>query len=241
LIFIQSASDKDCLIGGLFYQINNIDKNHKTLYNKCKYCTLICVIIGEGPSSMERKYPMDDKQILSLYLARDEQAITETDKKYGKLCFAIAKRILSNEETAKECVNDTYLKAWNSIPPKEPLPLSPYLAVISRNCALSAYRKQHSEGRGGEHVAVAFEELSECLSDSEPNIAHAMDLSAALDDFLSSLPKRTRIIFLRRYWYLCAPSEIALSLGISENNVGVILHRTRKQLKTFLEKRGIRI
>lgn len=182
---------------------------------------------------------MEESRILALYFARDEEALQETEKQYGKLCFGIAHRILQSPQDAEECVNDTLLRAWNSIPPASPSSLSAYLATVSRNVALDRYRLQHAEKRGGE-MGGALEELGECVTNTEQtSLSDSSEIRDALNGFLSSLSTRTRIVFLRRYWYLCSVAEIAQSIHMTEGNVKVLLHRTRKQLKAYLEERGI--
>lgn len=180
---------------------------------------------------------MDDSRIVELYFARDEAAISETDKKYGRYCHYIAKNILNNDEDAKEIVNDTYLKAWNTIPPNRPIPLKPYVGTISRNLALDAYDKHHAKKRGGQ-CELVFEELADFIPDGGEDIGESVALSDALNRFLTSLPERTRNIFVRRYYYLCTISEIASDYGMKESNVGMHLLRTRKKLSAFLEKEG---
>ena len=180
---------------------------------------------------------MDDSRIVELYFLRDEAAISETDKKYGRYCHYIANNILNNDEDAKEIVNDTYLKAWNTIPPNRPIPLKPYVGTISRNLALDAYDKRQAQKRGGQ-CELVYEELSDFISDGGDDIAESVALSDALNRFLTALPERTRNIFVRRYYYLCPISEIASDYGMKESNVGMHLLRTRKKLSAFLEKEG---
>jgi RNA polymerase sigma-70 factor (ECF subfamily) len=182
---------------------------------------------------------MEDQQILDLYFARSESAITETDRKYGRYCHSIAYNILEDHEDAKEIVNDTYLKAWNTIPPNRPDPLKPYVGMISRHLSLDRYEEYHTQKRGGQ-VPLVLEELAECIpdNDSREDIGESVALKDALAKFIRSLPDKTQIIFLRRYWYASSVTEIAEEYGMRENSVNVLLHRTRKKLKDHLQKEG---
>ena len=181
---------------------------------------------------------MDDVQIIELYWERSEDAIKETDKKYGKYCYYIANRILEDGEDAKEIQNDTYLRVWNTIPPKRPSFFKSYIGTIARNLSLNRYEQIHSQKRGG-RLALVLDELSECVADSasEDGSANAR-LTEALNRFLESLPSKTRAIFMRRYFYASDVCEIANEYAMSENGVSVLLFRTRKKLKDFLEKEG---
>ena len=182
---------------------------------------------------------MEDRQIVDLYLKRSEEAITETDKKYGRYCHYIAYRILENDEDAKEVVNDTYLKTWNTIPPNRPDRLKPYVGMISRHLSLDRYEEYHTQKRGGQ-VPLVLEELAECIpdNDSGADIGESVALRDALGRFVRSLPDKTQSIFLQRYWYSCSMAEIAEGYGMRENSVTVLLHRTRKKLKAHLQKEG---
>lgn len=182
---------------------------------------------------------MEDKQIVELYWARSEAAIAETEKKYGRYCYYIAYQILSSDEDAKEIKNDTYLKAWDTIPPKCPDPLKPYLGMISRQLALNIYEKQHTQKRGGQ-IPLVLDELLECVpdNDSGADIGESIALSDTLNRFLWALPGRTRNIFVRRYFYTSTIAEIAKDFQMKESNVTMHLLRTRKKLKQFLIKEG---
>lgn len=184
---------------------------------------------------------MEDKEILSLFGTRNERAIEEIRRKFGAYLRTIARSITGNDADAEEIENDTYLKAWNAIPPAAPDPLKPYLGAICRRTALDYWDKRHAECRTGNETALALEELSELLSDpeSDADFADRLALHTSLDRFLQGLPPRARIIFLRRYWYLSPISDIARDLHLSENHVAVLLHRTRVKLKQFLKKEGI--
>lgn len=182
---------------------------------------------------------MEDKQIVDLYWARSEAAIAETEKKYGRYCHYIAYQILDNDEDAREVVNDTYLKAWNTIPPRRPDPLKPYVGMISRRLALNAYEGQHAQKRGGQ-VPFVLDELSECIPDRDggADIGESVALSDALDRFLWDLPQRTRNLFVRRYFYMSPVAEIANDFQMKESNVTMHLLRTRRKLAQFLKREG---
>ena len=182
---------------------------------------------------------MEDKQIVDLYFARSESAITETDKKYGRYCHYIAYRILENDEDAKEIVNDTYLKAWNTIPPNRPDPLKPYVGMISRQLSLDRYEEYHAQKRGGQ-VTLVLDELAECIPDNnhQEDIGESVALRDALNRFVWSLSHKAQKVFVRRYWYTSSISEIAREYGMKESSVTVLLLRTRKKLKDFLQKEG---
>lgn len=182
---------------------------------------------------------MEDKQIVDLYFERSESAITETEKKYGRYCHYIAYRILGNDEDAKEIVNDTYLKAWNTIPPNRPGRLKPYVGMLCRQLSLDRYEKYHTQKRGGQ-VMLILDELAECIpdSDSRADIGESIDLKDALNKFVRSLPDKTQKVFVRRYWYSSSIAEIAEAYGMKESSVTVLLLRTRKKLKEFLCKEG---
>lgn len=185
---------------------------------------------------------MDDKRIVELYFERSEQAIRETELKYGNYCFLIARNILSSREDAEECVNDTYLRAWESIPPNSPDPLKTFLGKITRNIAINRYIRNRAKKRSGE-IDLLFDEICEFTPDpaSMTPLADEYALKEAINSFVASLPKKTRIIFVRRYWYLSPVAEIARELAVSENSVKVTLHRTRLAFKAHLEKEGIEL
>jgi len=183
---------------------------------------------------------MDDRQIVELYFARSEQAIEETRKKYGRYCRYIAKNVLGSDEDAEECENDTYLRAWESIPPNRPEKLSAFVGRIVKNLALNRLEARHAKKRSGQ-AELALSELEECLPDTSGDPADELALRDAVNGFLDSLPKLTRVIFVRRYWYLSPIKDIASDYGIGESRVKVTLMRTRARLKEHLTKEGISI
>lgn len=183
---------------------------------------------------------MEDAEIVGLYWKRDERAITESDAKYGVYCYTVANNILLNHEDTKECINDTWVKAWNTIPPQKPKSLKPFFAKIIRNLPLNRYQMQNAKKRGGDTVTVAIEELDECISsgDDVESAYFAKLLQKNVNQFLHTLPKRDCDIFLCRYFFLESTAEIAKRYGMRESNVLVILSRLRKKLKKFLRKEG---
>lgn len=183
---------------------------------------------------------MDDNAIVELYFKRSENAISETDKKYGRYCRCVAENILHSAEVAEECVNDAYMSAWSSIPPTRPARLRAYLARLTRNSALNRYARERAQKRDAGIEAV-LEEIEELIAAPESDPIDEIALRDGLNEFLASLPRKTRIIFVKRYWYLASIKEIAVEVDASETSVKVSLHRTRGELKQFLEKKGITI
>lgn len=186
---------------------------------------------------------MDDRDILDLYFARDEGAIEATAQKYGAYCSAVARNILDDPQAAEECLNDTWLRCWNAIPPQRPLSLKSFAGRIARNLALTRLRARDAQKRGGGQAELALEELSECVSGS-PTPEDALDrqaFQAALDRFLDGLPQLQRDLFLRRYWYLDSVSQLAQRFGMSETRVTTTLHRLRGRLKQHLNQEGFEL
>ena len=181
---------------------------------------------------------MDDSRIIELYWQRAEQAVVETDAKYGGYCYAIAYNILSNREDAEESVSDTYLAAWRSIPPKRPSILSAFLGKITRYISLDRWKSRSAYKRGGGEVPLALEELEDCVSggESPEETLLRRELVMRLNRFLEELPETERRVFLCRYWYLDSVSDIARRFGFSESKVTSMLHRTRQKLRKSLEK-----
>ncbi|MBQ8403609.1 MAG: sigma-70 family RNA polymerase sigma factor [Clostridia bacterium] len=185
---------------------------------------------------------MEDSDILALYFARDERAIEETQKKYGRYCRTVAYNVFANEADAEETVNDTYLGAWNSIPPQRPRIFSAFLAKITRNLALKKQRANMAARRGGE-AELTLLELCECVpasSDVEKEM-EARELSAVIDTFLRGLPETERRVFMRRYWYMDSIDDICLAHGFTEGKVKMLLSRTRKKLLERLVKEGVNL
>ncbi len=183
---------------------------------------------------------MEDEKIIALYFARDEQAVVETDRKYGGYCFTLANSILHNDQDAEETVSDTYLKAWNAIPPKKPSILKMFLAKITRNLAFSRWRNSSAGKRGGGEMELVLEELAGCISAPgrvEDNL-NARELALTIRSFLNTLPAREQDIFLRRYFYVEESSVIAKRYGMKQATVLRTLSRTREKLRIYLTKEG---
>lgn len=185
---------------------------------------------------------MEDTQILDLYYARSEQAIGETSKKYGSYCYSIAKNILENRQDAEESVSDTWLAAWNVIPPQRPNVFSAFLGRITRNLSLDRWRKNRAFKRGGGEMQLALEELQGCVSGSVSleNEMIRRETLASIRRFLDGLSPVERNVFLCRYWYLDTSEEIAEKSGFSATKVRSMLQRIRGRLNTHLEKEGLR-
>ena len=183
---------------------------------------------------------MEDTEIVALFLRRDEAAIRETAAKYGTALRNIAAGLTGDPLSAEECENDTYLQAWNSIPPHEPRDyLFPFLARITRHIAIDRCRRERAQKRGAPTVELTAE-MAECI----PSLADGFDapdaqaLTEALDRFLSALPGQQRSIFLRRYWFFDSVKEIAARFGVSQSKVKTTLHRLRERLREHLKKEG---
>jgi RNA polymerase sigma-70 factor (ECF subfamily) len=181
---------------------------------------------------------MEDSYIVDLYWKRSENAISETASKYGKYCQTIARNILFNNEDSEEAVNDTYLSAWNSMPPHRPSILSTYLGKITRRISLNMWRDRNRDKRGGGEVTLALDELEECIpsSYSVEQAIQAAELSEVIDRFIVALPTVERRVFVCRYWYLDPLSAICKQFGFSQAKVKSMLYRTRGKLLDYLKK-----
>lgn len=181
---------------------------------------------------------MEDTHIVQLFWERSEAAISESSKKYGKYCYSIAYGVLANQEDAEESVNDTYLDAWNTMPPHRPSVLSTFLGKITRRISIDKWRARTAEKRGGGEIALALDELEECIPDSHSVEAEVelAELAQVLDHFVTSLPAMERRVFIRRYWYLDPIAVIAERFGFSQSKVKMMLHRQRAKLLALLEK-----
>lgn len=182
---------------------------------------------------------MEDRQIVELFLKRSEDAIAAAQEKYSHYCLQIARRILPALEDAEECVNDTYLKAWNAIPPHEPQNLATFLGKITRNLAFDRYAALTADKRGGGELPLVLDELRLCVTDSDA--ADNLALADALNRFLQGLKPEKRKIFMLRYWYVMPVEEVAKKLHISQSKVKMTLLRVRGQLRDFLEKEELGI
>ena len=186
---------------------------------------------------------MNDKDIVQLYLDRDQRALSVTAKKYGNYCISIAKNILCNNEDAEECVNDTYLSTWNAIPPTIPTILSAFLGKITRNLAFNKYKHNHAMKRGNGEIAIVLDELAECVSgldDVEQEIERR-ELVETINSFLNTLAPKKRNIFICRYWYSDSVTSIARRYQMTESNVSTTLSRLRPELKEYLLERGYKL
>lgn len=183
---------------------------------------------------------MLDSRIVELYWARSEQAIDETEKIYGRYFYSIAYGILRDDEDSKEIVNDTYIKAWNNIPPERPKNLKAFLGRITRQLSINRLEKNLAKKRGGGQYVLALEEIEECIPDRD-NDVDTEELRNALNRFLRSLPDEPRRVFIRRYWHMSTISEIARDFSMSESKVKSMLMRTREKLKKYLLREGLSI
>lgn len=184
---------------------------------------------------------MEDYEIIELFFRRSEEAVTAASRKYGAYCRSVAANILPNREDVEECLNDTWLAAWDSIPPNRPEKLSVYLARIARNTALNRRKEQSAQKRGGGVVDAVLEELHEMIPCGS-TVDEALDeivLRDAINAFLRAQPKLKRTIFIRRYWAMEPVNDIAGALGLRRGQTATILYRLRRELKDHLEKEGI--
>lgn len=186
---------------------------------------------------------MDDSRIVELFWSRDESAVSAVAEKYGGYCRSIAFGILGSAEDAEECLSDTWLGAWNSIPPHRPSVLRTFLGRITRNLSFNKYKRDRAEKRGGGGISLVLDELAECVSGGEDPAQelNRRELIAEINSFLCSLTEQKRGVFVARYWYAESMSAIAGRFGMSENNVSVTLNRLRKQLRAHLSERGFEI
>lgn len=184
---------------------------------------------------------MEDRDIIALYLERNEGAIAETEKKYGRYCYSIAYNILYNVEDAQECVNDALMNAWDSIPPHMPAILSAFLGKLTRYVSLKKWRYARTQKRGGGEIALAYEELSDCIpgGKSVEEELQEKELAEVLDCFLDELPAAQRRIFICRYWYFDDISTICNQFGYSSSKVKSMLYRIRKKLLFRLNEEGV--
>lgn len=183
---------------------------------------------------------MDDSKIIELFWERSERALKEISAKYGGYCRAIAGNILGNWQDIDECLNDTWLAAWNSIPPQKPRSLSVYIGRITRNHALNRRKNLNAQKRGGGQTEAVLEELRECLSGSDmDDQLDELVLRDAINTFLRGQRSQNRAIFLRRYWAMERVEDIAMDLGLGRGQTANILYRMRRELKKHLEKEGI--
>ena len=186
---------------------------------------------------------MEDNAIIQLYWARDEGAIAATEEKYGGYCQAIALNVLGDAQEAEECVNDTYLHAWNAMPPQKPSKLSAFLGRITRNLSFDRYRRAGADKRGGGEMSLILDELADCVSgsDSVEQEIERRALAEAINDFLQTLSPQKRKLFVLRYWYCESVNEIAAKFGMKPSAVSTALGRMRAGLRAYLEGRGVTV
>lgn len=183
---------------------------------------------------------MEDNTIVELYWKRQEEAAVQTQQKYDDYCMHIAMRILGDPEDARECVNDAYAAAWNSIPPHQPENLRTYLGKLTRRICMKRWRSRDAKKRGGGEIPLSLEELGQCVPAGislEEQLA-GKELTATLNGFLQKLPKQQRQVFVLRYWHGCSVREIGEKFGFSKSKVESMLHRTRNRLRETLRKEG---
>lgn len=185
---------------------------------------------------------MEDSRIIDLYFERSEEAITRTAEKYGRLCRSIALRIVGSYEDAQECENDTYVAAWNAMPPIRPHILSAFLSRISRNIALNRY-EYNKAGKRNSQFDLVLDELEECLASSYSveDTYIAGEVAGMINAFLEKMKTETRVMFVRRYYYADSVKEIAERLAVSESKVKTTLFRVRQELKDYLEAQGVQV
>lgn len=183
---------------------------------------------------------MEDSKIVERFWERDETALSAVSEKYGKYCTTIAWNILGDEQSAEECLQDTLLKLWETIPPKRPTELQPFVGRIARNIALNALKARDAQKRGGGEAALLLDELSD-LPSGEHNVeqlAEQHEMLDAINSFLFSISAKKRIVLVLRYWHCYSIADISRVVGISEANVSNIIKRERKKLIEHLKKRG---
>ena len=185
---------------------------------------------------------MDDDRIIEMLFMRDEAGISAIDAKYGNACRKIAENILGNAQDAEECVNDAYLGVWNAIPPERPSPFLAFLYKILRNLSIKKLEFNRAEKRSAVYEELVSEvEQFLPAAESVENRIEQRELAAAIDEFLSTLTPENRKVFTRRYWFSESYEEIAREMGMSEGNVSMRLVRIRKNMKKFLERKGMNI
>ena len=183
---------------------------------------------------------IDDEKIIEMFFERDQQAIRELNRKYGKICHDLSYNIVNSRRDAEECVNDAYLGVWNAIPPAHPNPLLSYIVKIVRNISLKTYWKKEAAKRSG-HYKIALEEIEGYIADQKTveDEIEARELARIIEAFLDTLTVENRVIFMRRYWFADSYKDIAEFVGLSEKTISVRLTRIREKLKQYLIERGV--
>lgn len=181
---------------------------------------------------------MDDSKIIEMYFARNNSAINETKSKYGKLLYSVSYNILNVREDAEECENDTYMEAWECIPPNNPQVLSAFLSRITRNLSLKKLQLQSAKKRGGNNLALPLDELASVIPDSTDGISQ-LELTEILNTFLRSLKVQERRVFICHYWYCDTIKNISRQFGFTQSKVKMMLSRTKAKLIDYLQKEGV--
>ena len=184
---------------------------------------------------------LSDKDIVALFNERDEKALSAVSSKYGSYCETVVRNILHDPQDTEECLNDTWLKAWESIPPEKPRNLGGFLVKIAKNISLNRYSLQHTQKRGSGEIPLVMDELSECVADKN-NVEKTFEqklITNAVNEFLKTLSPEKRDIFVLRYWYCLPVAEIARKVGLNRSNTSVILSRTRRGLTAYLKKKEL--
>lgn len=185
---------------------------------------------------------MEDARILDLYFARDQEAIRETDAKYGGYCHGISYRILNSHSDADECVNDTWLQTWNAVPPQRPQCLQAFLGRVVRNLSLDRWEFLRAKKRGGGRVEALLSELEGCIPAplaTPEEMLTEQAVGEAVSRWLEQQPRKNRVAFVRRYWYADSLAETAARIGCSQSAAKSLLHRMRGSLRTFLQQEGV--
>ena len=202
------------------------------------------IVVKSGVMFMpEEKTPecLSDSEIISLFFDRNEKAIAAVSQKYGGYCNTVIRNILENHQDAEECLNDTWMKAWESIPPEKPRNLGGFLVRLAKNICLNRYALSHAKKRGSGEVSLVIDELSECIADKndvEKTFEQKL-ITNTINEFLRSLPPEKRDIFVLRYWYCLPVAELARKMGISRSSAAVSLTRTRRSLTAYLKKKEL--
>lgn len=184
---------------------------------------------------------LSDDEIITLFFERNEKALSAVSRKYENYCGTVVRSIIKNPQDAEECLNDTWLKTWESIPPARPKNLGGFLAKIAKNISLNRYEHSRAKKRGGGELPLVLDELSECVadkSDVEKTFEQKV-LTDAVNEFLRTLPRDKRDVFVLRYWYCLSVAEIANKTGLSRGSVSVSLTRSRRKLAAYLKKAGL--
>jgi RNA polymerase sigma-70 factor (ECF subfamily) len=205
------------------------------------YLKIQCAVSEAGCQTAVREVNVRDTEILDLYWNRDERAISESNKSFGGYCHSIAFNILHDREDSDECVNDTWLRAWNVMPPKRPDRLAIFLGTITRNLSIDRWKMKKAAKRGNGEMEVALDELAECIPamHGTEEAVEAHELEHMINEFMHRLSERDCNVFLRRYYFLEEYSAISERYGLNINTVKTSLHRTRDKLREYLEKEGV--